>query len=217
MTSVIIPAYKATKYIDECLASIKGDCEILIGVDACEETYNHIKHLDNVFYFTKNVGPYIIKNTLIDIAKHDNILFFDSDDVMAEGTIEKFNEAIQNNDYVKLNYVNFTDKINTSGQMMNDAVIGIKKSVINSLNGFYPWKCGADTELDHRLKYNHLKYKVLEGVSYYRRLHGENLTMRKETGHGSAIRNEYINLIGKNRKQGFPNPQIKTTYTYVKN
>jgi glycosyltransferase involved in cell wall biosynthesis len=217
MTSVIIPAYKATKYIDECIASIKGDCEILIGVDACEETYNHIKHLDNVFYFRRNVGPYVIKNTLIDVAKYDNILFFDSDDVMAEGTIEKFNEAIQNVDYVKLNYVNFTDKINTSGHAMNDAVIGIKKSVINSLNGFYPWKCAADTELDYRLKYNHLKYKVLEGVSYYRRLHGENLTMRKETGHGSPVRSEYVNIINRNiRANHWPNPQIKTTYTYVK-
>lgn len=217
MISVIIPAYKATKYIDECLASIKVDCEILIGVDACEETYNHVKHLDNVFYFTKNVGPYVIKNTLVDLAKYENILFFDADDVMAEGTLEKFNEAIQTKDYVKLNYINFTDKIKTSGQMMSDAVIGIKKSVINSLNGFYPWKCGADTEFEQRLKHKNFKHKVLEGVSYYRRLHGENLTMRKDTGYRSALRNEYINLIAKNKREGWPNPKIKTTYTYVKN
>jgi glycosyltransferase involved in cell wall biosynthesis len=218
MISIIIPAYKATKYIDECLASIKRDCEILIGVDACKETYNHIKHLDNVFYFPKNVGPYIIKNTLVDIAKYENILFFDADDVMAEGVVERFNEAIQHVDYVKLNYINFTHEIKKSGHIMNDAVIGIKKSVFNSLNGFYPWKCGADTELENRLRHNNFKYKVLEGISYYRRLHGENLTMRKETGHGSSIRSEYVNIINRNIKANhWPHPQTKTIETYVKN
>ena len=218
MISIIIPAYKATKYIDECLASIKGDCEILIGVDACEETYNHIKHLENVFYFPKNVGPYIIKNTLVDVATHENILFFDADDVMAEGVVERFNEAIQHVDYVKLNYINFTHEIKKSGHIMNDAVIGIKKSVFNSLNGFYPWRCGADTELENRLRHNNFKYKVLEGISYYRRLHGENLTMRKETGHGSPIRSEYVNIINRNiRANSWPTPQTNTIETYVKN
>jgi glycosyltransferase involved in cell wall biosynthesis len=217
MVSIIIPAYKATKYIDECLASIKGDCEILIGVDACEETYNHIKHLENVFYFPNNVGPYIIKNTLVDVAKCENILFFDADDVMAEGIIEKFNKAIQQVDYVKLNYINFTHEIKKSGHIMNDAVIGIKKSVFNSLNGFYPWKCGADTELENRLRHNNFKYKVSEGISYYRRLHGENLTMKSETGHGSSIRSEYVNIINRNIKANhWPHPQTKTIETYVK-
>ena len=40
---------------------------------------------------------------------------------------------------------------------MNDAVIAIKKDVINQLNGFYPWKCGADTEFAYRLEHNKFK------------------------------------------------------------
>jgi glycosyltransferase involved in cell wall biosynthesis len=214
MISVIIPAYKATKYIHDCLASIKGNCEILIGVDGFEDTYNHIKHLDGVYYFKNNVGPYVIKNTLVDKAKHDVILFFDADDIMADGLIDTVYENIQNVDYLPLNYINFQGKINHTGHTMNDAVIAIKKNVFNSLNGFYPWKCGADTEFTYRLQHNSLKKGKLNGVSYYRRLHGENLTMNPLTGHGSAIRKEYVNIINNNIKaNNWPNPQTKT---YVK-
>ena len=45
MISIIIPAFKSVKFIDECIDSINiPGVEILIGVDGCEETYNHIKH-----------------------------------------------------------------------------------------------------------------------------------------------------------------------------
>ena len=222
MISIIIPAYKATKYIDECLSSIKGNVEheILIGVDGCEETYNHIKHLDNVFYFPKNVGPYVIKNTLVNIAKYNKILFFDSDDLMDPGALDRLAKVIDSVDYVRLNYINFNDKklVNLFAQKMNDAVIAIDKYVFNRLNGFYPWKCGADTEFLSRLEFNKLKSFSLPDVFYYRRLHGENLTMRKETGHGSAIRSEYVNIINRNiRANHWPNPKTKTIEEYVKN
>ena len=217
MLSVIIPAYKATKYIDECIASIKGDCEILIGVDGCIETYNHIKHLENVYYFKENVGPYVIKNTLVDQAKYDSILFFDSDDVMAPGTIEKVTETLNSKDYVKLSYIDFIKKPLLNGIVYNNAVIGIKKDVFNSINGFYPWRCSADTELVNRLQYNNFSCKTIPDVCYYRRLHKDNLTVRKETGHGSPIRKTYVDYINLHlSKKSWPNPSIKTTQDYDK-
>lgn len=216
MLSVIIPAYKATKYIDDCLASIKG-AEILVGVDSCQETLDHLKNRDiKLFYFTENVGPFVIKNTLIDQASNEHILFFDSDDVLVEGVIERINERLAEIDYLKLNYINFYNKPTTKGHMMNDAVIAIKRSSFNSINGFQPWRCGADTEFSYRSQYNNLKYKVLDGLAYHRRLHGENLTMRKETGHKSPIRETYVAYINKHHKLGsWPNPLIKTTSSYV--
>lgn len=224
MISIIIPAYKAEKYIDECISSLTAvGVEILIGVDACETTLNHIINKGlypdlgvSLFYFPKNVGPYVIKNTLIDIAKNDNVLFFDADDIMQSGTLEQFYNAIQRNDYVKLNYMNFQKTITKNGQIMNDAVIGIKKDVFNKLNGFYPWRCGADTEFGYRLWHNGFKQKTLEGINYFRRLHGENLTMRKDLGHGSSIRNQYCNIINNNlRIKTWPNPETKTISEYV--
>ena len=217
MLSVIIPAYKAIKYIDECIASIKGDCEILIGVDACEETYNHIRHLENVYYFKENVGPYVIKNTLVDEAKYDDILFFDSDDIMAPGTIERIIEALNSKDYVKLSYIDFIKKPLLSGIVYSNAVIGIKKSVFNSINGFYPWRCSADTELTYRLEHNNFSCKTIPDVCYYRRLHQDNLTVKKETGHGSPIRKTYVDYINLHlSKQTWTNPSVKTTQDYDK-
>ena len=222
MISIIIPAYKATKYIDECVSSIKGNVEheILIGVDGCEETYNHIKHLDNVFFFPKNMGPFVIKNTLADVSKYEKLLFFDSDDIMDVGALDRLAKVVNSVDYVKLNYINFNNnrsRIDLFAHKMNDAIIAIDKQVFNSLNGFYPWRCGADTEFTNRLAFNKMKSITPPDAFYYRRLHGENLTIKKETGHGSSIRNEYVNIINKNiRDNNWPNPQIKTIQEYVK-
>jgi len=217
MLSVIIPAYKAVKYIDESIASLEG-AEILVGVDSCQETLDHLKDRPNIrlFYFPTNVGPYVIKNTLIDKASHDSILFFDADDVLAEGSLQKIEEQLQPVHYLKLTYIDFEKKIKTKGRIFSNAVIAIKRDVFNQLNGFYPWMCGADTELGHRLEHNKLKHKTFEGVAYYRRLHGENLTMQKLTKHGSPLRNKYmVEIAGKQRNKNWPNPNQKQTNAYV--
>lgn len=222
--SLIIPAYNAVAFIDECLMSIKSNIpyEILIGVDGCKETHNFVIPYESynikVFYFPDNNGPFIIKNTLSEVAKYPNLLFFDSDDIMNEGTISQFYDVIQNSDFVKLNYVNFdrNRKNIRQGHVYNDAVIGIKKDVFEKLNGFFPWKCGADTEFTKRLDHNGFKSGVMEGISYYRRLHDDNLTIRKETGHGSAIRNKYVDIIQRSeRLKYWPSPETKIKGNYI--
>jgi glycosyltransferase involved in cell wall biosynthesis len=217
MLSVIVPAYKAVKYIDESVTSLQG-AEILVGVDSCQETLDHLKDHPNIrlFYFPTNVGPYVIKNTLIDEASHDSILFFDADDVLYEGSLQKIEEQLQPVHYLKLTYINFYNKIVKQGHKMSDAVIAIKRDVFNQLNGFYPWICGADTELGHRLEHNKLKHNRFDGVAYHRRLHGDNLTMRPSTKHGSEIRNKYmVEIANKQRNKHWPNPDQKQTSAYV--
>jgi hypothetical protein len=87
--------------------------------------------------------------------------------------------------------------------------------VFNKLNGFQPWRCAADTEFAHRLKWNNLKSEVLPTLSYYRRLHDKNLTINKETGHGSYIRNRYAMLIKKSKRERlFKNPKTKIKQEY---
>ena len=217
MITVIIPAYKATKYIDECLASLQG-AEILVGIDNCKETFDHLVGRTDIksFYFAQNVGPFVVKNTLIDEASNDKILFFHSDDVLAEGVLDRIEQALNIVDYIKLNYINFLHNINPKGHVMNDAVIAINRPVFNELNGFQPWRCGADTELAKRLEFNKKKHIVLDDVTYYRRLHDNNLTLRKETGHGSVIRQKYVQYIAAHeRSKQWENPTHKHTQGYV--
>jgi glycosyltransferase involved in cell wall biosynthesis len=220
MISIIVPIYDCVKYIDECVSSIKGDCEILIGIDNCPETYEYLKDTPNVrlFHFTKNVGPYVIKNTLVDEAKYENILFFDSDDVLYDDIVDVITKELQDVDYIRLNYINFRTQKSSNGNMNNNGVIAIKKHVFNSLNGFQPWRCAADTEFTYRLEYNEYKTKKFPHFSYHRRLHNENLTIKKETAHGSSIRQSYVAIIHENiQSKKWLNPQIKTIQDYVKN
>lgn len=222
--SILIPTYKATAFIDECLSSIKSSVpyEILIGIDGDKELYNYCIPYESdvikLFYFIDNVGPFVIKNTLSEIAKYDNLLFFDSDDIIVDGTIQQFFDKIQESDYVKLNYVNFNiDKKNIKqGHIYNDALIGVKKEVFERLNGFFPWKCGADTELYKRLDHYGYKMGILEGISYYRRLHDNNLTVNLETCHRSTIRNKYVDIIQRSEKLDYwPSPEIKIKGNYI--
>ena len=47
--SVIIPTKDTPKYLDECITSILNqkndyDIEVILGIDNCEKTLNHIKN-----------------------------------------------------------------------------------------------------------------------------------------------------------------------------
>jgi len=221
MLSIIIPAYKAKAFLDECIASITEPCEILIGVDNCQETMEHIKNNKGLysrarlFYFTENVGPFVIKNSLSDEASHGKLLFFDADDVMIKGTIKQVDKLLDHTPYVKLNYLNFFKLNKPDIHLRNDAVIAIRKDLFNKMNGFIDWRCAADTEFLKRLQFNHVKYSNAFGPCYYRRLHGGNLTMRPETNFVSPLRKKYIDIIqtnDKNRHWKNPKTKIKSEY-----
>lgn len=206
--SIIIPTYKNTKFLKDCfdsiLLSIKNyDVEIIVGIDACLETLEFVK--SNVFdkritfyFFEKNQGPYIIKNSFLEITKSDNLLFFDSDDIMCENMIELIIENLKLNKVVKPSYVEFIDgqKINTKSKVIkSEGVFAIKKDLLIKFNGFEPWVCGADTELSFRLVSNNVKFKFLREILFYRRLHNNGLTSRKDTGSGSELRRKYSDMI----------------------
>ena len=104
--SIIIPTHKVPEYLKECVESIQSQnvnfgVEIIVGIDNCEETLKHIQE-NKVFYqdikvfqFNENVGPYIIKNNLINETMFEYVLFFDSDDFMIDGMLNNFYENIK--------------------------------------------------------------------------------------------------------------------------
>ena len=71
--SVIIPTFDNIEFIDETLESIYNsgkdfDYEILIGIDGCKKSLDYLKDKSypsntKIYYFSKNKGPYLIKNT----------------------------------------------------------------------------------------------------------------------------------------------------------
>lgn len=228
--SIIIPAFKADAFINECIDSIEKqkvsfDFEILIGIDGCDKTLEHLKKNAygnenlRIFYFQPGQGPYIIKNSLMDECKYEHVLFFDADDIMLPETLSIFNNLIQKHDLVKLPYQDFYHRkpVHKGERIKDDATFGVRKSKFEKMNGFYPWICSADTEFVKRATTtNKWSHASMPGVAYHRRLHGANLTMDPRTNYTSSIRMSYDNEIKRTPRL---NPQSKTTqpYIYVKN
>jgi glycosyltransferase involved in cell wall biosynthesis len=231
--SVIIPAYKATKFIKECLESIllqklNNDIvvEINIGIDSCEETLNYIKgnkfiyNNCNIFYFEENGGPYLIRNTLSKLCKYENIIYFDADDIM---DIELINETfikLIEYDVVRWKFINFYGNFNDGDFKLNDwhahGVFGIKKDIFLSMNGFSPWRIGSDTEFLERSKKFKVKTFYTEKIMFYRRQHDDNQTRNKKTGMGTPARIEVQKKLSIMRKENnFENPEYLNIKKYL--
>ena len=198
--SIIVTAFKAKNFIKETLDSISNQTyfinnsnyEILIGVDGCEETLNYLYTImDNysnlrIFMMENNYGTYITTNTMMSIAKYDNLIRFDSDDIMLPNLIEITMKEMEkgNIDKVKFLMENFGDSNlirYAAGQFL------IKHWVIDYFGGFMPWICEADAEFYVRTE----KFIVVKNVPIIlmmRRIHENNLTINKNTNSASFVR-----------------------------
>jgi hypothetical protein len=135
--------------------------------------------------------------------------------------IEKIMSKQKDFDVVKPMYLNFTNEseINTTkilkSSKYGDGVFSIKKDILLSMNGFEGWLCEADTDFMTRLYKNNRKIALTSDVVFFRRIHSNSLTQRKDTGIGSALRSN-LNSISRNRKHYGPLPNlIKSSYYEV--
>lgn len=205
--SIIVTAWHTEKYIEECLDSIQNQSyfkthknyEILVGVDGCENTLNKVKDIADkyknldVYYFEENVGTYIATNTLCNIAKYDYLIRFDSDDIMKEDMIEKMLKYITEKkyDYVIPKTVELKSKkqIKTAqGHVL------LKKSVFTKFGGFRPFTCGADSELQIRLR-PYINMTIIPDCLSYFRTHDNSLTTKSNTGIKSEYRKKVADFI----------------------
>lgn len=230
--SIIVPTFDVVEYLDECLESILNsvknlNCEILVGIDACQKTLNHVKSKTYderiVFtFFDKNIGPYIIKNSLSKIAKSKNILFFDSDDIMNENMILDIHNKLNDNIFIKPMYLDFKTGENyksiksTKGNGYGEGVFAIKKNVFLSMNGFEPWRCAADSDFMGRLYKNKHKFSYTTEISFLRRVHGKSLTVKPETNYSSSLRSQYVKISKGKTDYGPLNKLNTQNFKFVK-
>ena len=221
--SIIIPTFDNIEYIDETLTSIYNsgkdlEYEILIGIDGCNKSLKYLKdktYPDNtkIFFFSTNKGPYLIKNTLSTLAKYDNLLFFDSDDIMEENMIGYCLNSLNTHQCVKPRLRNF--KI-VNGKIVNEVgrknwgegVFAIKKPIFDYYNGFEGWLVAADSDFMDRLYKNNISVELTQEILVLRRLHDKGLTSRPDTGLRSSLRSKYAS-ISKSKKYFGPLPELK--------
>ncbi|MBQ8460643.1 glycosyltransferase family 2 protein [bacterium] len=139
--SLIVPFYNVEEYFEKCLESITNQtysnfeclCVDDCGNDKSRETAEKFAKKDNrikIITHEKNKGLSTSRNTGIDNAKGDYVLFIDSDDWIDLRTLEILNEKVEqtNADSIWFNtFVHASDKI----KKMFD-----EKYILNS-NGFY--------------------------------------------------------------------------------
>jgi glycosyltransferase involved in cell wall biosynthesis len=200
--SVIITAYKTAPYIEECLDSVfsqlyTNNFEVILGIDGCLETLDKIKEIKHkynglrVLFFEANMGTYVTSNTLIKEAKHENIVRFDSDDIMLPFMLSFANLHLRNYDIVRFGFDNFTKKGRYKHKGCAHGCIAYRKQVWEDLGGYKDWKCSADTDFLHRLKPEH-RVKLLPETYFLRRKHSDSLTMNPETSMMSKLRKAYV-------------------------
>ena len=204
--SVCITAYKAQDYIKECLDSVinqswfkdNDNFEIIVGIDGCETTLEYMKTIMGnyknlrVLMMDSNKGTYITSNTIISVAKYDNIFRFDSDDKMCVNLIKTVMENRNGCKLLRYRYQNFGCKNRKVGWA--HGTIYISKAVFMKYGGFRPWPCGADSEIYYRLK--NVEYvKNINHILMMRRIHETSLTHAKETGMNSDLRKRYVKMI----------------------
>jgi len=209
--SVLISAYNTSKYIEECLDSVYNQCyngeyEILLGIDGCEETLKKVKEIKykysnlKCYYSKKNVGCYIMLNSLILKSKCDTITIFGSDDIMLNNHLE-YNHSLlktRENSFVISRGRNFkmeNGRVESEGNM--EGVIFIDKNIILSLNGFREYRCACDTDLMMRL-YRKGVFSMISNVSTYnRRMHEDSLSNVSEYKGGSPYRTNVWNIMSR--------------------
>lgn len=123
--SILIPVYKAEKYISACLQSVLGqtyqNLEIIIVDDGSPDNSmaiveRLIRQADNRFdiiihHNEKNEGVAFTRNKLIELAKGDYVQFIDSDDFIADNAIESLVKIVKdtNCDIVRSGYYEYVN------------------------------------------------------------------------------------------------------------
>jgi len=211
--SIIITAYKTKDYIEECLDSIENQTyfinndnyEILVGIDGCQETLDKLLEIRHkyrnlrIFMMKSNMGTYVTSNTLLKLINNENIIRFDSDDIMRPEMVNEIFSISGDFNMIRMRckdvIISSTgEKKFTNFQRHAAGVIFYKRTIFNVLGGYRSWVCAADSELIERYKtIGTIGY--IDKILFYRRVHGNSLSKKEETSINSTIRRGYHNKI----------------------
>jgi len=225
--SILITAYNVQDYIEECLDSIENQIyfknnnnyEILIGIDNCEKTLKKLEEIHSkyrnlyVFMMNSNKGTYITTNTLIDLAKYNNLIRFDSDDIMKPNMVERIMKDSKSYDLIRFMADNFLvinekkvfNQVKVKFAKLPHGIAYFKKRVFDIYGGYMPWPISADSELLNRINNNNLKVGYISEILFSRRCRSNSLTQNRNTGFYSKERKKYSDWIKENKD----NPNLK--------
>lgn len=220
--AIIIAAYNAEKYILECYESVKNQIpvpgyyvDIRIGVDGCQKTADVLRREKIPFYWSeKNVGAYIMRNSLCAVGQADCYSIFDADDKMFPDYILK--TLSLNSDAVMTAKINCNENLKPiqGARIEYGGAITFSHNIYNILGGFYGVRVAADSDFISRIKMAGYEIHEIQEPLYYRRRHPNALTKKSDTGIGSPYRKKVWSMMTEKRNEGII--KIKPTIIELK-
>jgi len=220
--AIIIAAYNCDKYILECYESVKNQIplegwiyEIRLGIDGCQKTADVLRRAGIPFYYSdKNVGAYIMRNSLMAVSPADCYAIFDADDVMFPEYLCKSLQG--NHDAVMTAKINCNEKLKPiqGARIGKGGAITFTHGVLERVGGFYGVRCAADTDFMYRCIDAGFEIFEIKEPLYYRRRHSGSLTKKSDTGIGLHYRKKVWRDMCEKREQGII--KIKPTVIELK-
>jgi hypothetical protein len=198
--AVIVAVYKVPHpWLCQCLDSIRTqrptpgwEYEIRIGSDGHPQTHERLMALDQPHWHSEtNVGPYLIRNSLIGAAPADAFAIFDADDFMSEGylatLLPKLHDGICGSARSEI-----TSEGNLKARYVQHSVgvCVLSASALARLGGYRPWRIAADADLIGRAAMLGIPMYRHPQPLYTRRHHRDSLTHSEELGLMSKARAE---------------------------
>jgi glycosyltransferase involved in cell wall biosynthesis len=164
--------------------------ELRLGVDGCEATARALREEGVPFWWSsENVGAYVMRNSLAELAPADAFSIFDADDQMLPGYLFHCLRVVEKGDIAGADRVE-KSKNGTKVKRFKSGVCVIPEKAWRRLGGFRGDRVSSDTDL--LLRARHLRFKVVRvrKALYVRRVHPDSLTNAPATGGRSGIRRQ---------------------------
>lgn len=196
--AVIVAAWRAERWIGECLRAIEGQKELpgwrwqlRLAVDACEPTSHQLRKLKVTHWWTPvNVGPYVLRNTLIGLEPADAYAVFDADDIMEPRYLEQLVKLAWPNHIAGSARMTINDrgKIRSRRSLYRHGVSVISHEAWMRVGGYRGWRIAADSDLTSRAQELGISVRSTSRSLYRRRKHAGSLTMAPATRFRSPAR-----------------------------
>lgn len=197
--AVIIAAYRAERWIGDCLASVRASIaalprsceriEVRVGVDGCPATALKCYGVTDAWYATRNVGVALMRNSLVAIAPARLYAIFDADDVMRVDYLPQVWAASQTAPIVGTGRVECDAHLQPLYDSAFDTgVCAIRSDAWHLLGGYRPYRYGADVDLHLRARALGLQTQAIPDPLFLRRQHPGSLTRDPATDSLSCVR-----------------------------
>ena len=206
LISVMMPTYNNDKYIAQAIESIYAqnysNIEIIVVDDGSTDNTKEIvkRYKDIKYFYTEHKGIPFARNIALENSKGEYIAFLDSDDYWlpnklntqmqyfkehpdCEIVFTKYENFFENEDITKNKIAVFEKNVEKTNNSCLETSVA-KRNLFDKCGKFNEnLQFGEDSEYVYKISKNNIDIKhVINKKFYMRRLHGNNISFKRNTG-----------------------------------